>query len=336
MDKPQQVVPVPASPVVAEEAHLVRAAAGRLETNPVAVHLAAQSDRARPGVLSSLRTATRLLTGGVCEEPLQLDWTRIGFQHVAALMAALREEGRKPSGINHIRAAVLGVLTVAWKLGQIESDQLLRAKATKPARGSSLPTGREVQYGEIDALMRACADDGSPAGARDKAILATLFGAGLRRSEAARLELADYDADGGTLRVRSGKGGKERLVPLATGAADALEDWLAVRGSESGPLFQPINKGGHIQPRGLSSQAVYDLCVKRSRQAGVTDFAPHDARRTLASNALDASQDVIAVSGLLGHSSVNTTARYDRRGERAKAAVARKLHVPYHPQNSEA
>jgi integrase len=333
MDKPQQVVPVPASPVVAEEARLVRAVAGLLETNPVAVHLAAQSERARPGVLSSLRTATRLLTGGGCEEPLLLDWTQIGFQHLAALMAALRAEERKPSGINHIRAAVLGVLTVAWKLGQIESDQLLRAKATKPARGSSLPTGREVQYGEIDALMRACAEDGSPAGARDKALLAALFGAGLRRSEAARLELVDYDADGGTLRVRGGKGGKERLVPLATGAAEALEDWLAVRGSEPGPLFHPINKGGCLLPtRPLSSQSIYDLCRKRAKQAGVSDFAPHDARRTLASNALDASQDVVAVSGLLGHSSVNTTARYDRRGERAKAAVARKVHVPYHPQ----
>lgn len=99
--------------------------------------------------------------------------------------------------------------------------------------------------------------------------------------------------------------------------------------------FVPSNKAGVLDLRHLSSQAIYNACVKRARQAGVAAFAPHDARRTLASNALDASGDIVAVSGLLGHSSPAVTAKYDRRGERAKERLASRLHVPYYEQADE-
>ena len=311
-------------PVVAYPVPLVQ--------NPAAVHLAAQSTRARPGVLSSLRTATRLLSGGALEDPLAADWSQLRYQHLAALLAVLANEDRKAAGIAHIRNCVLGVMREAWRLELIGDGQWLRLKDVPVPRGSSLPAGREVRSGELDALMRVCAADGSNAGRRDKALLAVLFGGGLRRNEVALLTLADYEAEIGRLRVW-GKGRKERYVPLAAGATQCLADWLDVRGATPGALFVPINKAGVLDLRHLTSQAIYNACLKRARQAGVAAFAPHDARRTLASNALDASGDIVAVSGLLGHSSPGVTAKYDRRGERAKERLASRLHVPYYPQH---
>lgn len=304
-----------------------------LVENPAAVHLAAQSTRARPGVLSSLRTACRVLSGGIVEDPLLVDWSRLRYQHLAALLAVLVDEGRKPAGIAHIRNGVLGVMRAAWRLDLIDDGQWLRLKDVPVPRGSSLPAGREVHSGELDALMKVCAADASNAGRRDKALLAVLFGGGLRRNEVALLGLEDYELEHCRLRVQ-GKGRKERYVPLAAGAAECLGDWLAVRGEVPGALFVPIDKVGRLTVRHLSSQAVYNACVKRARQAGVSAFAPHDARRTLASNALDASGDIVAVSGLLGHASPAVTAKYDRRGERAKQRLAARLHVPYYPQEA--
>lgn len=302
-----------------------------LVTNPAAIHLAAQSVRARPGVLSSLRTATRLLSSGALEDPLAVDWSQLRYQHLAALLAVLADEDRKAAGIAHIRNCVLGVMREAWRLELIGDGQWLRLKDVPVPRGSSLPAGREVRSGELDALMKICAMDSSNAGRRDKALLAVLFGGGLRRNEVALLTLADYEPDPGRLRV-SGKGRRERYVPLAAGVAQCLGDWLDVRGDTPGALFVPINKAGVLDLRHLTSQALYNACLKRARQAGVAHFAPHDARRTLASNALDHSGDIVAVSGLLGHSSPAVTAKYDRRGERAKERLASRLHVPYYEQ----
>jgi integrase len=120
-------------------------------------------------------------------------------------------------------------------------------------------------------------------------------------------------------------------VYVANGGGSALEDWIAVRGTEPGPLFYAINKGGRLIPHRLTPQVVRSMLLKRAEEAGVTTFSPHDLRQTFISDLLDAGADLATVQQLAGHANVTTTARYDRRGETTKKKTAGLLHVPYVP-----
>ena len=94
------------------------------------------------------------------------------------------------------------VLKECWRLGYVSAEDFQRAADLEPVRGSRLPRGRALQPGEVRALFAACEDDDrkKPAmAARDAAILALLYGSGLRRAEAVGLEVADYDREAGTL-----------------------------------------------------------------------------------------------------------------------------------------
>jgi site-specific recombinase XerD len=203
-----------------------------------------------------------------------------------------------------------------------------RIRTVEAVKGERLPRGRALEPGEMRALLRACGKDETPAGRRDAAMIATLYACGLRRAEIVGLDLADLDVDKAEVRVR-GKGNRERLVPIANGAGDALADWLAVRGDEAGPLFVPINKGGRLSLRRMTAEAAYNMLRKRAAEASVKDFSPHDLRRTFVSDLLDAGADLAVTQRMAGHANVQTTARYDRRGEEAKRKAASLLHVPY-------
>jgi site-specific recombinase XerD len=99
---------------------------------------------------------------------------------------------------------------------------------------------------------------------------------------------------------------------------------------EPGPLFFPIRKGGrNVERRRMTAQTLRDMLLKRARQASVKNLTPHDLRRTFVGDMLDAGADISAVQQLAGHSSVDTTQRYDRRGEEVKRRAAGLLTVPY-------
>lgn len=126
-----------------------------------------------------------------------------------------------------------------------------------------------------------------------------------------------------------GKRCKQRTAYVTGGALDALTNWLSVRGGDPGPLFCPINKGGHVTIRKMHAEAVFNVLQKRAAESGVRDLSPHDLRRTFAGDLLDSGADIATVQRLMGHANVNTTARYDRRGEQAKRRAVEALHVPY-------
>jgi len=124
--------------------------------------------------------------------------------------------------------------------------------------------------------MSSCNRDSSPVGARDAALVALLYGAGLRRSEAVSIDLSDYNRETGELAIRGAKGREDRLAYATNGPAEALGDWIGVRGGHSGPLFCRVNKGGRIAIRRLTGQAVLPL-TDNSPLARVCNSSPEYA-----------------------------------------------------------
>lgn len=295
---------------------------------PAAAYLAAQrSVVGRRAIESDLRKIARLLGAA--------DWRAVNWAglNAAAVQAVIAQLDGAPATVNRALATLRGVAKAAWQLGCINAEELERIRAVRPVRGSRLPRGRHVEGWELAELMRACAADGSPAGARDAAMIALAAATGMRREEITTLRLADVsttsDGEGFTLRV-VGKGNKQREVFVTNGAAAALRDWLQVRGAEGEFVFCEIRKGGHVNPtKGISTTAAHKMLAKRAAEAGLRALGWHDFRRTVAGELLDAGEDIAVVARLLGHSQITTTARYDRRpSERVKAA-ARKVSVPY-------
>jgi site-specific recombinase XerD len=308
-----------------DEGTLVLAEQWPLDQNPAAVYLAGLGKGSQRTMRSALNTIAIMVSGGQADA-LTLAWSRLRFQHTAAIRAKLAEV-YAPATANKMLSAVRGVLRAAWRLGQLDAETYQRAVDLEVVKGERLPTGRNLTTGEISAMFAACANDQTSAGIRDAAILA-LLRLGLRRQEIASLELADYNPAEKTLTVR-GKRNKERLVLLMNAATAALADWLTVRGDDPGPLLRAVNKGGRILRKGISPQAVYNVLRKRARLAGVCDLTPHDWRRTFAGDLLDAGADLSVVQKLMGHASPTTTARYDRRPEAAKRRAVERLHIPW-------
>lgn len=307
---------------------------GPLDQNPAAVYLASLAPGSRRAMSDALEIIAGMLSSGQATAR-SMPWHQLGFAHTQAVRANLAERYAAAT-CNKMLSALRGVLKAAWRLGQMDAEAYQRARDVGSVTGETLPAGRSLSAGEIGALMEACLSDRlkngtmNPLGTRDAAILALLYGCGLRRAEVAALEVADWRREevGASLRVR-GKRNKERLVPLVGGAAEALADWMEVRGAAEGPLFVPLRRGGHLQSGPITTQAIYKMLLGRAKQAGVASFSPHDCRRTFVGDLLDRGADIVTVQKLAGHANVMTTARYDRRGETVKRKAAELLHVPY-------
>ena len=297
------------------------------DRSPALVYLASLGSGSRRAMRGALEAIVGLLGDGQ-HDAVSLPWHLLRHEHTAAVRAILSER-YAPATARRMVAALKGSLRAAWRLGLMDAETYRRAIDVEPVRGSRLPRGRALDTGELAALFRVCAADPTPAGARDAGLLSVLYGAGLRRSEAVTLDLGNVDPDRGVVTVRSGKGRKDRVTYLPAGGVAAVRSWLQVRGEAERPLFLSVNKGGRLVWRRLTDAAVRVVVVKRACQAGVTAFSPHDLRRSFVSHLLDAGADVSAVQGLAGHASVSTTARYDRRGERAKQKASSLLHVPF-------
>lgn len=294
--------------------------------HPAAVYLASLGVRSRRIIASDLNAIAGILSDGRLDLE-SLNWGGLRYQHTAALRSAIAERYAATTA-NRILSSLRGVLKAAWRLGQMPTEDYHRAIDLPPIKGETLPKGRAISSGELRALFAAIAGDPTPIGRRDAALLAVLYGLGLRRAEAVALDLADYNRETGELRVLHGKGNKQRTGYATNGSRVALEAWLAVRGEEPGALFLPINKSGKISNRRMNDQSVFDILAKRAAAAGMKDVSPHDFRRTFISDLLDAGADITTVQKMAGHSNVTTTARYDRRGEVAKQKAAELLYVP--------
>lgn len=299
-----------------------------LARHPAAVYLASLNEGSRPTMHHALNAIASLLTGSECDA-LTLDWSRLRYQHCSAVRSALMSH-YTPSTTKKMLCALRRVLQEARRLRLISLEDYTTAIDlpridTPPQK----PRGRALSTDEIAALVDVCQPkDSLPIDIRDLALIAILRGGGIRRTEAVNLELVDFNPNTGALEIREGKRKSYRTVYLPSVAIELVSKWLSIRGSEPGALLCPVKKGGKVELRHLSADAVLKIVRRRSKQAGVDEFSPHDFRRTFCSDLLQLGVDIVTVQKLAGHSSPVTTAKYDRRGEETKRLAVERLSIP--------
>ncbi|MFA5379439.1 MAG: site-specific integrase [Dehalococcoidia bacterium] len=299
------------------------------DLNPALVYIGSlNAQRSRETMLDALDIIADMLSQGQdTAVTYGARWGELRYQHTALIKTMLGER-YKPSSVNKMLSALRRVLKEAWRLGYMSHEEYARATDVKNLPNNALPAGRDLTPGEIRAMIGVCEDDPTPAGARDAAIIAVLW-VGLRRAEVASLAVEDYNAETGQITVLHGKGNKQRQTYLDAGAMAALADWLAVRGDTPGALFLRINKSGKVHTSGMTNQSIHHIVKRRGAAAGVDDAACHNFRRTAVGDLLTQGVDISTVARMMGHSQVQTTAKYDRRPEKMKEQAANTRRLPY-------
>lgn len=168
---------------------------------------------------------------------------------------------------------------------------------------------------EVNAILRLCSRT-APSGIRNRALIVTLYRAGLRLQEALDLLPKDVDFENGTVNVRSGKGGKQRIVGVDDEALTVIESWLTRRKAlglnGKHPLFCLITTGKVGQP--IGQQHVRDVLKRLADRAGIEKRVhPHSLRHAMASEMVAEGIDLATVSSQLGHQSLVVTQRYVAR-----------------------
>jgi integrase len=293
----------------------------------VGLYLAQLAPGSRRTTLWRLERAAALL-----EIQGVVGWHLLTYPEAVAIRARAADR-YSPRTASAIIAAVRAVCREAWRAGLMDGEAYRRIQSVPSVKGSSPPPGRWVSRGELRALFDICGP--APAGRRDAAMLALLFGAGLRRSELVGLDLRDVEQE--AVVVREGKGRKARRVPVERAVVEAVSSWsFGLMTTEqlpawSAPLLRSVDKGGRVGGRRLTGEAIRRRLLVLCKRSGVDTFTPHDGRRSYASGLLDSGADLAVVARLLGHSSVQVTAGYDRRGARAESEAAGLVRLPYAP-----
>lgn len=296
-------------------------------SHPVLVYIASLSSESRRTMRASLDSIAGFVSGARADA-LSLSWDKLEYRHTAAIRAALAEV-YAPSTANKMLSALKGVLRECFRLEYISAEQFSRACDLPSVKGSRESKGRSLSREELFSLLRTCSiDQKIKRGARDYSIISVMYSLGLRRSEVVKLDLNDYSRTKRQLTIRAGKGNKDRISPVTQHLQDAIENWTSLRGTTEGPLFLPVTKSDVPRWNRMTDQAVLYILQRRGREADIESFTPHDLRRTFIGDLLDAGADLATVQHLAGHSNVQTTARYDRRGEEAKRRAAELLTPP--------
>ena len=238
-----------------------------------------------------------------------VDATRLDLRTLRSWLAKQQTVGRSRTTLAR-RATAARVFT-AWLLrtGRAESDAGASLGSPK-AHPSLPPVLRADEAADLIRTAARLADDGSPVGIRDVAMLELLYATGIRVGELVGLDLDHVDRDRNVVRVL-GKGRKERAVPFGHPAARALERWLA----HGRPALRVEGAGAALflgaRGRRIDQRAVRTLVHRRIAEVpGAPDIGPHGLRHTAATHLLEGGADLRSVQELLGHASRATTQLY--------------------------
>lgn len=224
--------------------------------------------------------------------------------------AALVDQGKSAASVNLALSAIRRLATEAADNGLLDPNMAAGIGRVKGVKQAGVRAGNWLTKEQAQKLINT-PDTNSLKGQRDRAILAVMIGAGLRRSEVAALTYDHIQQRDGRWVIVDlvGKGNKVRTVPIPSWAKSAIDQWAAAAGKDSGAVFLPINKGGRITGERVSTQLIYRVVLEHAAAAGL-EVAAHDLRRTFAKLAHKGGAALDQIQLTLGHASIKTTERY--------------------------
>ena len=227
------------------------------------------------------------------------DVLRASRHNVELFVAHLHGEGLAPRSISRHLSAVRSWYNFLHTRRRVTVNPAQQVRAPKAKK--TLPKALDTD--QTARLFEYAAD--TPRQRRDVAMLELLYGSGLRLAELVAANLGDLDLREGFMRV-TGKGRKERIVPLGGACIDALRRYLQTRdtGDKTAPLF--LGRDSRISPRTVQQR----VKVIASQMLANPDLHPHMLRHSFASHLLESSSDLRAVQELLGHADIATTQIY--------------------------
>jgi integrase/recombinase XerD len=244
---------------------------------------------------------------------------------ISELITRMRHRGLADSTVGRKIASLRGLHRFLVIEGFRDNDPM--ALIDSPRRPDPFPKALTVE--EAIALVEA-PGTGDIAARRDRALLEFLYATGARVSETVGVDLGDLDLEDRVVMV-TGKGARQRLVPMGGKAVDAIRSWLpdriglVSRRGKGDPLF--INmRGGR-----LSRQAVFDIVKKHALSADIetTRVSPHVLRHSAATHMVEAGADLRSVQEILGHATISTTQVYTR----VSPAHVMEIYVEAHPRS---
>ena len=258
----------------------------------------------------------------------KMPWQALDFRRVQMLYNVFIEMEAAPNTRDTVLSALRGVARQAHLADLIDERDWSKIREIRRAKGSRKLSGRAVSDNEVAAIL-SCCSDGTLSGIRDKAILALLWGCGLRRGTLVRLTLKSIDFTYREIKVIS-KGDKEIEISIPDSVMPVLEVWMDNRGWAPGFIFLAIDRWGNLVPSEtpISGQAIFDVVKKRITCAGVKNCSPHDFRRSYITGIITRSGDLSLAQKMAGHANVTTTAGYDRRKNEAMREAANAIILP--------
>ncbi len=258
-----------------------------------------------PATIEAYRRDINALRTWMSHEHLELD--SFGEGHFETYVGQLRASDRAESSISRAISSLRGWFGFLVEEGVLVADPSARVRSARHTRTLPKPLDEALVIRILDSIV-----DASPAGLRDRALLELLYGTGVRVSEAVGIGLEDLDFDEELILV-TGKGSKQRLVPIGNSLRRALETYLGTGGrsefanaKRSSALFLNA-RGGRLSRQGV------DLIVnRRALLAGVRreQVSAHVFRHSCATHMLAHGADIRVVQELLGHASIATTQLY--------------------------
>ncbi len=238
-----------------------------------------------------------------CDDNGIANWSALQMHHLRRFAAVSHARGLNPRSIQRRLSGIRSFLNFLVREGRLQQNAASEVSA--PRAPKRLPATLDVD--EMCRLLTAIRGD-EPVVVRDRAMLELLYSSGLRLGELVALDPAGLDLDEATVRV-TGKGNKERVLPVGRAARAALRDWLRVRAqlaAEDEPALFVGSRGRRISPRVVQRRVRY-----WAQRSGLPrPLHPHLFRHSFATHLLESSRDLRAVQELLGHADIGTTQVY--------------------------